>query len=88
LLTSYGKRRTEVLLIVPVESVARRAPGLIGRHRQRDSGTSPNPVPLDDGASSQTLDLDPRASNAEHGALRRRHEHIVIGDVGAVGSAA
>src|SRR2546423_15229505 len=78
----------EVLLIVLIESGARRAPGFIGRHRQPDSGASPNPVPLDDSASGQTLDFDPRAPNAEHGALSRRHEHIVVGDVGALGSGA
>src|SRR5215471_5479602 len=55
LLTSFGKRRTEVLLIIPIKSVARRGPCFIGRHRQPDSGTSPNPVPLDDSASGQTL---------------------------------
>ena len=82
------RERNEVLLIVPIEGAARRVPGFSGRHRQPGSGPTPNPVPLDDSASGQTLDFDPHAPGAEHRALRRGQGHVIVGDASTLNGSA
>src|SRR5207248_986086 len=77
---SVGERRNQVRVIVSIESVASRAPGAVRRHRQPNSGTSSNPVPLGDVLSGQAQNLDSRAPSAEHGTLRRGLGHVVVRD--------